>query len=146
MGADMSVFVVRVEGTGLWDAACCNEACGWFHGVSEDNETQEAAEKAAAAHRTEIRREAAEETATVKQAERGTAVHWADIARQREREIARLERDLEAARVTLARVHALAEEWGEPHHCGWLSASVLVRQLSAALAPADGEQTGDDRE
>lgn len=35
----------------------------------------------------------------------------------------------------LARVQAVADEWGEPYHCGWLSASVLVRQLREALDP-----------
>ncbi len=102
MGAAMDVFVVRVEPTGLWDAACCNTACGWFHGVSDDNETQEAAEKAAAAHRAQIRREAAEKTARAAQAEQGSAVYWADLARQREREIARLQRRVFALMATEA--------------------------------------------
>lgn len=39
----------------------------------------------------------------------------------------------ERAEATIDRVRAVAAEWGEPYHCGWLSASVLVRQLRAAL-------------
>jgi hypothetical protein len=42
-----------------------------------------------------------------------------------------VDRDQLAAK--LARVQAVSDEWGEPYHCGWLSASVLVRQLRAAL-------------
>lgn len=42
-------------------------------------------------------------------------------------------RRAERAEAALARVQAVADEWGEPYHCGWLSASVLVRQLHAAL-------------
>lgn len=37
------------------------------------------------------------------------------------------------AEARVARVQAVADEWGEPYHCGWLSASVLVRQLRTAL-------------
>jgi len=42
-----------------------------------------------------------------------------------------VDRDQLAA--NLARVQAVSDEWGEPYHCGWLSASVLVRQLRDAL-------------
>lgn len=42
---------------------------------------------------------------------------------------------------TLERVRAVAAEWGEPYHCGWLSASVLVRQLLAALDQAQQPTT-----
>lgn len=38
----------------------------------------------------------------------------------------------------LQRVQDVADEWGEPFHCGWLSASVLVRQVRAALEDPGG--------
>ncbi|MFJ2279265.1 hypothetical protein ACIOEZ_34515 [Streptomyces sp. NPDC087866] len=46
--------------------------------------------------------------------------------------------DAEAA---LDRARALAAEWGEPGHCSWLSASVLVQQLRAALDQAQQPTT-----
>lgn len=45
---------------------------------------------------------------------------------------------IEAAEATLARVRAVADAWGEPGHCSWQSASVLVRQLRAALDQQEG--------
>ncbi|MEU8623260.1 hypothetical protein [Streptomyces sp. NPDC048669] len=42
----------------------------------------------------------------------------------------------EQAEAAIEHVRAVAAEWGEPNHCGWLSASVLVRQLRAALDQA----------
>lgn len=42
---------------------------------------------------------------------------------------------LERAEATVKRVQAVSDEWGEPYHCGWLSASVLVRQLCDAINP-----------
>ena len=52
----LDVFVVRNQQTDLWDAACCNEICGYgLHGVSDDNTSKTAAEKAATAHRKHIR-------------------------------------------------------------------------------------------
>ncbi len=146
MGADMDVFVVRNEKTGLWDAACCNQTCGHgLHGVSDDNETQASAEKAAAAHRAEIRREVAEKTAMVKQAERGSAVYWADIARQRDREIARLERDLEAARGGIADFRRFLDTgfrfWCSPNGVAAQYAKDLLAIFDRTV-PADGEQAG----
>ena len=62
MNTDLSVWAVQVEPTGLWDAGCCNDSCGWgMHTVAEDLPTQAEAEKAATRHRAEIRRAAKEE-------------------------------------------------------------------------------------
>lgn len=151
MAADMDVFVVRNERTGLWDAACCNQTCGHgLHEVSDDNETQAAAEKAAAAHRTHIRREAAEKTAMVKQAEQGSALYWADVARQRRREIARLERDLETTRGGIADFRRFLDDdfrqWCSPDGVAATYAARLIEIFDRAVSEhvsADGEQTGD---
>ncbi|WP_331728783.1 hypothetical protein OG693_39390 (plasmid) [Streptomyces sp. NBC_01259] len=45
------------------------------------------------------------------------------------------------AEAAIERVRQVAAEWGEPHHCGWLSASVLVRQLRDALDQAQQPTT-----
>ncbi|MEU7044965.1 hypothetical protein AB0A77_28455 [Streptomyces varsoviensis] len=54
------------------------------------------------------------------------------------------DRDQLAARITtLERVQAVADEWGEPYHCGWLSASILVRQLRDALGAPPSPPAGE---
>ncbi|MEO3856153.1 hypothetical protein [Acrocarpospora sp. B8E8] len=64
MNTDLSVFVVQVEPTGLWETGCCNSDClssYGFHCVAEDLASEAEAEKAATRHRAEIRRAAKEE-------------------------------------------------------------------------------------
>jgi hypothetical protein len=65
MAADLEVFVVLVEPTGLWEAGCCNDMCGYgCHTVVEDCKTKAAAaERAATAHRQHIRDLVAEQEA-----------------------------------------------------------------------------------
>lgn len=111
--SELDVFVVQVGPTGLWEADCFNQVCGYgLHTVSEDNPTQEAAERAATVHRAEIRKQLAEKAERARQVEQGTAAYWQDIALQRERETERVERDLETANATIARVRALAARLG----------------------------------
>jgi hypothetical protein len=106
--APLSVFVVQVETTGLWEASCCNEACGYgLHCVSEDNPTREAAEQAATAHRRAVSRRLRAATARARQAEQGSALYWQGIAQQRERELKRAERQMRALRQTIDRARDL---------------------------------------
>ena len=105
MSTDLDVYVVLNSQTGLWDAACCNDMCGYgAHEVSDDNTSKTAAEKAATQHRAELRRETADKAARAEQIEQGSAVYWQDTAKQRERELARVKRDLETAQAAVARV------------------------------------------
>lgn len=58
-----------------------------------------------------------------------------------EQELAAAEAERGQLAATLDHVRAVADEWGEPYHCGWLSASVLVRQLRAALDTTSTPET-----
>jgi hypothetical protein len=165
MAADLDVFVVLNERTGLWDAACCNSACAdsilGVHPVVDDNKTQAEALLAANQHRAEIRREIAEKAVRARQAEQGSALYWQDVARQRQRELARAERDLERVSALITKVRDLAEQarpsivaactcWDcedeEKPNCGQGRAIAWNLDPAAVLAaldvPADGEQTG----
>jgi hypothetical protein len=52
--SNLNVFVVQRETDGIWDAACCDQRCGFgMHGVAEET-TKAAAERAATAHRKEL--------------------------------------------------------------------------------------------
>ncbi|MGC5012560.1 hypothetical protein ACLQ2R_17490 [Streptosporangium sp. DT93] len=131
----LSVYVVQ-EPTGLWVAGCCNDRCGYEgHDVAEEK-TKAAAERAAAEHRAELRREGEEQAARAAESEKGTTTYWWDVAQQRQRELARAERELEAARgavETLARFRTFLDEdfrqWCSPNGVAARYADDLLRIL-----------------
>lgn len=60
---------------------------------------------------------------------------WWEEVDQYEQEAVAATRHVLELKATLSRVQDVAKKWGEPYHCGWLSASVLVRQLREAIEP-----------
>ncbi|MFI6477377.1 hypothetical protein ACIBH1_05555 [Nonomuraea sp. NPDC050663] len=63
---DLSVYVVQVETTGLWEVGCCNSVCSHLHHEVGQYRSKGHAEAAAKRHRLHIRRE------TTKRAERAS--------------------------------------------------------------------------